>query len=96
MNVHITLRNNSVHSFDVYCRRPLEKYPYKESYNNAQKIFDFLIVAMDKVTVKTDSPKVAATSKIIVGELKELVDLKHQGLITDEEFATMKSKIINK
>lgn len=51
---------------------------------------------MDKVTVKTDSPKVAATSKTSVGDLKELVDLKHQGLITDEEFATMKSKIINK
>jgi hypothetical protein len=31
-----------------------------------------------------------------VEELKELAELKQQGLITEEEFATMKAKIINK
>ena len=92
--VRIRLRNCSVNSFDVNCFH-YESYPYTASYKNAQEVYDCLIVAMDKVRPKTEEPKTSC-SKSTIDELKELAELKQQGLITEEEFATMKAKIINK
>ena len=92
--VRIRLRNCSVNSFDVGCLR-YESFPYTASYKNAQEVYDCLIVAMDKVRPKTEEPK-TSSSKSTVDELKKLAELKQQGLITEEEFATMKAKIINK
>lgn len=93
--VRIRLRNCSVNSFDVGCRRRFESYPYTAAYKNAQEVYDCLIVAMDKVRPKTEEPKISS-SKSTVDELKELAELKQQGLITEEDFAAMKAKIIKK
>ena len=93
--VRIRLRNCSVNSFDVNCFHYYESYPYAASYKNAQEVYDCLVVAMDKVRPKTEEPKVSS-SKSTIDELRELAELKQQGLITEEEFSTMKAKIINK
>lgn len=93
--IRIRLRNCSVNSFDVNCYHYYESYPYTASYKNAQEVYDFLVVAMDKVRPKVEEPKVSS-SKSTIDELKELAELKNQGLITEEEFVTMKGKIINK
>lgn len=96
VNVHILLRNSTVDSFDVKCL-PLpmktSSNVYARFYNHAQAIFDILRLAMDKVQ-KTEAQTQVPKSNI--EELKELAELKKQGVITDEEFATMKAKIINK
>ena len=101
IKVHILLRNAKVDSFDIICHKsvPIQTTDglYEKANANARAIFDVLRLAMDKATseskiLHSENP----TSKSSVDELKELADLKKQGLITDEEFAAMKAKIISK
>ena len=103
IKVHVLLRNSSANSFDIVCydgggaiktTSPLYKY----AYANAQNAFDILRVAIDKVQMEnTKSSKIEMSApKSNIQELKELAVLKQQGLITDEEFAAMKAKVINK
>ena len=67
---------------------------YKKTYGNAQAAFDVLRLIIDKKS-KIQNAELN-TNKSNIEELKELAELKQQGLITEEEFATMKAKIINK
>lgn len=99
IKVHILLRNSSINNFDVVCYDgvgPIKTTNefYKKIYRNAQDVFDILRLAMDKSLKETVVESSKETSSI--EELKALADLKKQGLITEEEFATMKAKIINK
>ena len=60
-------------------------------------MFDILRLAMDKAKpVSHISRSENLNSKSQIEELKELADLKKQGMITEEEFVAMKAKIINK
>ncbi len=93
IDVHILLRNNDVDSFDIPCLDPL-KAPvetnvsyYHSALSDAQKIFDMIRIAMDEIKCETALPA-------YIEELKELAELKKQGIITEEEFATLKAKIM--
>ena len=102
IKVHILLRNCSVDSFDISCMCDMAANVktsdpcYTKGYANAQKIYDALMLAMYMVKERTVQPQVIVLQKSSIEELKELAELKQQGLITEEEFATMKEKIINK
>lgn len=102
VNVHILVRNSEVDSIDIQCLNAVEgkvktdDIRYRYAYGNAQKIYDTLRLAMDKVKVETPQPQVVVQQKSNIEELKELAELKQQGLITDEEFAAMKAKILSK
>ncbi len=101
VKVHILLRNARFDTYDFQLFNDgyeikTDSYEYEKSYKNARFIFDALKLAMDKVKVDTPQPQTVASHKSNIEELKELAELKQQGLITEEEFATMKAKIINK
>ena len=101
INVHILLRNAEVNTYDFQLFNAgyeikTDSFEYKKSYKNARVIFDALKLAMDKVKLEVPQPQVVIQQKSTIEELKELAELKQQGLITEEEFATMKAKIINK
>lgn len=101
VNVHILLRNSNVDSFDIQCLAFESKTDgmwYTTASENAQAIFDILRIAMDTVQMETaQSVKIETPApKSNIEELKELAELKQQGLITDEEFAAMKAKILSK
>lgn len=102
IKVHILLRNAKVDSFDIVCNNsvPIETISevYETAINNARAMLDILRLAMDKVKPSSNSTQTRTLSanKSQVEELKELADLKKQGLITDDEFSAMKSKIISK
>lgn len=97
IDVHILLRDCPVDSFDVKCLPyscKTDDHQYKESIANVQKIFDALRLAMDKVK---ETPSIQPISpKSDVEELKELANLRSQGVITEEEFLAMKAKILNR
>ena len=101
VKVHILLRNARFDTYDFQLFNDgyeikTDSYEYEKSYKNARFIFDALKLAMDKVKVDTPQPQTVASHKSNIEELKELAELKQQGLITEEEFATMKAKVINK
>lgn len=98
ISVHILLRNMDVNSINVECLVSgdgLQTWTneYKEAYSNAQSIFDISRLAIDEIDLGVKN--VAAQNSSIEG-LKELANLRSQGLITEEEFSVMKAKIINK
>lgn len=101
IKVHILLRNAKVDSFDIICHNavPIETISelYETTIANARAMFDILRLAMDKAKpVSHISRSENLNSKSQIEELKELADLKKQGMITEEEFVAMKAKIINK
>ncbi|MBR1955953.1 MAG: SHOCT domain-containing protein [Bacteroidales bacterium] len=69
---------------------------YKVIYKDARSMFDALKLAMDRVKQSEQTKPKHSAQNSDIEELKALADLKNQGLITEEEFATMKAKIINK
>ena len=80
--------------YDIEClalRVKTNDSRYKETYMKAQSIFDTL-----KFVVGNIKPDVSQNFMSDIEELKELAALKTQGLITEEEFATMKAKIISR
>ena len=100
VNIHILLRENIVQGFDIEClntsgRVSVDNVLYKEACAKAQEIYDVLRLAIDTVE-KSEQHNEPSSQKSIVDELKELAELKKQGVITEDEFATMKAKIINK
>ena len=102
LDVHILIRNSDVAGFSIKCLGEVganKSFPvYSQASENAQVIFDILRLAMDKVQIENNKHVKIETpaQKSNIEELKELAELKQQGLITDEEFATMKAKIISK
>lgn len=101
INVHILLRNSTVDSFDIEClayESKSDELWYINAIKDARAIFDILRVAMDKVQMANAQYVQTETyaPKSIVEEIKELAELKQQGLITEEEFVILKTKAINK
>jgi hypothetical protein len=94
IKVRIILRNRNIDMYDIEClalRVKTNDSRYKETYMKAQSIFDTL-----KFVVGNIKPDVSQNFMSDIEELKELAALKTQGLITEEEFAAMKAKIINR
>ena len=102
LKIHILLRNAKQSSFDIEFldggyEVKTTSIIYTVANQDSRSIFDELRIAMDKVKEADVQPsKTIVSQKSNVEELKELAELKQQGLITEEEFATMKAKIINK
>ena len=94
IKVRIILRNRNIDMYDIEClalRVKTNDSKYKETYMKAQSIFDTL-----KFVVGNIKPDVSQNFMSDIEELKELAALKTQGLITEEEFAAMKAKIISR
>ena len=94
IKVRVFLRNCNIDVYDIEClalRVKTNDSRYKETYMKAQSIFDTL-----KFVVGNIKPDVSQNFMSDIEELKELAALKTQGLITEEEFAAMKAKIINR
>ena len=99
IKVHILLRNSNTNNFDVIFYDgvgPIKTTNdfYKKIYQNAQDTYDILRLAMDKSLKDTvvESQKVTSC----IEELNKLAELKNYGVITEEEFITLKAKIITK
>lgn len=101
IKVHVLLRNSGMDSFDVVCHDGPGAIStvsglYKQVYGNAQNIYDILRLAMDEANASgATSSGASHTLKSCLEDLKDLAELKRQGLITDEEFDTLKAKILN-
>lgn len=65
-----------------------------ETANRIAELLGVIIDANDRAEIQTRTP-VANASTSVVDQLQKLVEMKEQGLITDEEFAALKSKLIN-
>lgn len=103
MSIHILLRNLAPASFDIMC---IEDYAgleawqpnYKERYSKAQTILDNLMLIVDKnnqVKKEEGTMKTNISSSNQIDELKNLAQLKQQGVITEEEFIKLKEKVIS-
>ena len=108
LKVHILLRNNDKQSFDIVCfegGETMAKSVYQMSFpvgaDKAQEVFDFFKLIIDKAhrdnnlinnNQVVEEPVMEKKAPLV--ELKELAELKKQGLITEEEYVKMKSKII--
>ena len=95
IKVRVFLRNCNIDVYDIEClalRVKTNDSRYKETHMKAQSIFETLKFAMGRV----EAEEMQYNVKSDIEELKELAVLKSQGLITEEEFAAMKAKIINR
>ena len=95
IKVRVFLRNCNIDIYDIEClalRVKINDSRYKETHMKAQSIFETLKFAMGRV----EAEEMPYNVKFDIEELKELAVLKSQGLITEEEFAAMKAKIINR
>ena len=99
--VHVILRNQSVNGFDIKTlsgEATKGDYIYKNAYDKAREILDLLIVAIDKANEKVEPQKLVSTenaNKSIVDKLRELSELKKQGVITAEEFNQIKADLLS-
>ena len=101
LTLHILLRNARVDCFDYNflsgeTEHETSSMLYKVIYKDARSMFYALKLAMDRVKQSEQTKPKHSAQNSDIEELKALADLKNQGLITEEEFATMKAKIINK
>lgn len=101
LRVHILLRNARVDTFDFQLFNggyeiKTDSSEYEKLYKDARFVFDELKLAMDMVKAQIQEKQIGSTPKSNSDELKELAELKKQGLITNDEFSMMKAKIINK
>lgn len=102
LSVHVLLRNQPLSSLDFVCYNmggvtiPQTNYmiEYKNAREEAQSIYDLFRLVIDEV--QREGQRLTAQSKNrSVQELKDLAELHKQGLIDAEEFAKMKSRIVN-
>lgn len=80
---------------------------YRKGLEDAIKITELVSIIIDQMDKGTMQPNITNSSSIessniisaastsIADEIKKLADMKAQGLITEEEFASLKSKLIN-
>lgn len=70
-------------------------FVYKQGLEHAQKIADLVSIIIDDVDRKQKQITNNSTSNSVADELAKLADLKAKGFLSDEEFNTQKSKILN-
>ena len=111
MIVHVSLRNQSYQSLDFKCfdngGKALSPGRYRVSYKlatiRAQELYDLFQAIIDEVDTtekrkKEEEKQVEKEMEKLTAaqELMNVSELYLKGLITDEEFARMKEKIIGK
>jgi len=95
LRVHILLRNKPQPAVDINFLDTVTPYSvgvnspdYINRYQKAKEIMDYLNVAIDRVDSRNGRIFVA-------DELYKLLDLKNQGVLTDEEFAAQKKLLLS-
>ena len=68
---------------------------YKQGLEHAQQIADFVSVIIDDVDRSQKQTTTNANSNSVADELAKLADLRSKGILTEEEFNTQKSKLLN-
>ncbi|NMB37053.1 MAG: hypothetical protein GX993_03295 [Bacteroidales bacterium] len=108
VKVKILLRNNPVPSLEIACydyrtmgveTKPVsDDHPlYRQGKNDAIRITDTLSVIIDAVdrAHNTKNKKISPISGSIADEIAKLAELKDKGILTENEFAAQKAKILN-
>src|SRR6187549_873947 len=67
---------------------------YNEKFEKGKKVAEQLKKEQDKKREAAEQAMEGKTSSKIVDKLKELAELKREGLITEQEFTAMKKKLI--
>lgn len=70
------------------------KKMYDEKFEKGKKVAEQIKKDQDKKRDAAEQAEGAKSSSKVVDKLKELAELRKEGLITDEEFAAMKKKLI--
>ena len=73
----------------------IESYIYQEGKRTANEIKDLISIIIDKTDNNTDD-KNNQSKFSMTDELLKLNDLKEKGILTEDEFLTQKSKILNR
>ena len=108
VKVKILLRNSSTPSITIDCfnastmtveGKPvkdgsMEYYIYKQGLDHANRIVDMVSVIIDAVDRATNTSAPQAPSGSIADELAKLAVLKDKGILTEEEFAEQKRKLL--
>lgn len=68
---------------------------YEQGLKDAQSIADLISIIIDDVDRRQKTSQQNNNSNSIADELAKLADLKNKGIITEEEFNTQKSKLLN-
>jgi hypothetical protein len=66
------------------------------SKNEAEQILRIIQEGVKKCKSQTNSPQVVQQETSIADELAKIAGLKEQGIISEEEFQTMKQKLLSK
>ena len=109
VKVKILLRNNSVPSIEINCfdyrtmtidGKPVhdKDLNYCKGKNDAKRITDTLSVIIDAVDRAQKTNKLTDTAKggSVADEIAKLAELKDKGILTENEFASLKAKLLNK
>lgn len=101
MQIKITTRdiNNPVIFIKIFKGEHKKgSFMYNSFQKNAHSIISMLQIAVDKInqTSSNTSTLIQETSKSKVDELKELKDLLDSGILTQEEFNSEKTKVLNR
>ncbi len=75
--------------------KDLKKVQEEERKNAEDEIVEQEIIEVEKIIEKENISIKQTNQSDIVAKMKELAGLKDAGIITEEEFVTMKSKLIN-
>ena len=108
IKVKILFRNNLVPSLTITCfdaatmtisGKPVkegdsEYYVYRQASSSANRIVDLISVIIDAVDRSNSAPTPNASSGSVADELAKLAILKEKGILTDEEFAEQKKKVL--
>lgn len=108
VKVKILLRNSSSPSITIDCfnastmtveGKPvkdgsMEYYIYKQGHDQANRIVDIISVIIDAVDRASNANAPVASSGSTADELAKLAILKEKGILTEEEFAEQKKKIL--
>lgn len=75
-------------------RRQAEKYAERDAQIMAQREAAYGQQVYPQPTYDQPPPAAAPASGDVVAQLKELAELKNQGILTEEEFAAQKARIL--
>ena len=70
-------------------------FVYKQGLEHAQQIADLVSVIIDDVDRKQKQSTISNTTNSVADELTKLADLKAKGILSEEEFNSQKSKLLN-
>jgi hypothetical protein len=76
-------------------RRQAEKFAERDAQIYAQRGQAYASGWETQQQVAAPPPPPAAAAPDVVGQLKDLAELHSQGVLTDEEFAAQKAKLLN-